>query len=262
MPTLELAHYHLYYEVIGEGKPLIFLHGMGGSINQIKATYRPIEGIRLIVIDQQGHGQSSMDPQGISFRALVQDVITVADELGLDTFDIAGISMGAAVSLRVAIEHPLRVSRLCLIRNAWGNGPMSDRFSTLFGLLANYLEKQDYEGFVHHPMYLKLKSESEQATVSLRNFFTETAALKYPQKFKSIPMDRPFERWDQIDKLSTPALIFACHHDPVHPFELGQEIAAHLKNSTFYELVSKDIDTKAHLDALNHHLAHFLTDKA
>jgi len=261
MPTLELPHYHLYYEVIGEGEPFIFLHGMGGSIQQIKNTYRPIEGIKLILIDQQGHGQSSMDSSELSFRQLAADVITVADELDLEPFYIAGISMGAAVSLRVTIEHPLRVKKLCLIRNAWANAPMSERFASLFGLMADYLEKRDYEGFTHHPQYLKLKAESEQATVSLRNFFTEEPALKYPSKFKIMPKDRPFERWEQVERLTMPVLIFACHQDPVHPFELGKEITSHLKNAIFQELVSKDIDTKAHLDALNHHLALFLTNR-
>jgi pimeloyl-ACP methyl ester carboxylesterase len=261
MPILELPQYHLYYEVIGEGEPLIFMHGMGGSIQQIKNTVRPIEGIKLILIDQQGHGQSSMDRRELSFRTLAQDVITIADELDLDQFSIAGISMGAAVSLRVAIEHPLRVKKLCLIRNAWVNKPMSERFEKLFGLMADYLERKDQEGFVNHPLYLQLKAESEQATVSLRNFFSEEPALNYPQKFKIMPKDRPFERWEQVDQLTVPTLVFACHQDPVHPFELGQEITSHLKNGIFHELVSKDINTKAHLDALNHHLTLFLTNR-
>ena len=48
----------LEYRTEGEGKPLVFLHGLGGGIGQILSVYQPIDGVKLITLNQQGHGDS------------------------------------------------------------------------------------------------------------------------------------------------------------------------------------------------------------
>ena len=93
MPFLNRGTYQLYYEVIGRGKPLVFLHGLGGSVEQIKNIYYSIPNIQLIVMDQQGHGRSTANMKNLSFAQMAKDVIALADALGLDTFYLAWISM-------------------------------------------------------------------------------------------------------------------------------------------------------------------------
>ena len=96
----------LEYEVSGSGTPLVFLHGMGGSVQQIRDTYNAIDGVQLITLNQQGHGHSDVDWEGYSFDRLGDDVAALLDHLGIAQAYFAGISMGAAVSLNTAVRTP------------------------------------------------------------------------------------------------------------------------------------------------------------
>ncbi len=114
----------LEYEVSGTGIPFVFLHGMGGSVEQIRSVYEPVRGIRLISMNQQGHGNSGVNWDRFDFDHLGDDVIALLDHMGVEKAVLGGISMGAAVSLNTAVRYPERVQQLLLIRNAWTDHPM------------------------------------------------------------------------------------------------------------------------------------------
>ena len=115
---------HLEYQITGDGTPVIFLHGMGGGLGQIRSVYDKTEGIRLIIPVMQGHGGSEADWEHYDFDHLGDDVTALMDELGLQEAMLAGISMGAGTALNIAVRHPERVTSLLLIRNAWTDRPM------------------------------------------------------------------------------------------------------------------------------------------
>ena len=69
----------LEYRTEGEGKPLVFLHGLGGGIGQILSVYQPIDGVKLITLNQQGHGDSGADWDSFGFDRLAEDVIGLLD---------------------------------------------------------------------------------------------------------------------------------------------------------------------------------------
>lgn len=72
------------------------------------------ERFRLVRYDERGTGLSDRDVQDVSFEAVVRDLETVVDKLGLERFALFGISQGASVSIAYATRHPERVSRLIL----------------------------------------------------------------------------------------------------------------------------------------------------
>lgn len=150
MVTIDRNGRKLEYEVSGEGLPLVFLHGLGGSVNQIKSLYDAIPGIKLIVPNQQGHGRSVPEWEHFGFDSLADDVIALLDCLGIKRAVIAGISMGAAVSLNLAVRYADYVQKLILIRNAWSWEAMStDRrkaFDDLGKCLECYQESMDDDG--------------------------------------------------------------------------------------------------------------------
>lgn len=260
MPSLTLSTHCLHYESIGSGKPLIFLHGLGGSMQQIRDTYLPIEGIRLILLDQQGHGASTMQETGLCFPILARDVITVADHLGLDMFYLAGISMGAAVSLRTAMEEPERIAKLILIRNAWVDHPMEKRFCTLYQTAARYLQKKDRKGFMQTNAFLDIEQESHQAAASFLRFFDDEASCRYYQKYDILPGLQPFAAFDELKQITADTLVLANHQDPIHPFAYGEQISRGLQHARFYEITSKEVDAQAHKKQLNGYIRAFLSE--
>lgn len=102
-----------YYEIHGEGEPLLLLHGGLGSIDMFQPLL-PIltENRQIIGVDLHGHGRTELGDRPISYIDMGDDMAAVLKELGYDQVDVMGYSMGGGVALRLAIQHPEIVRRL------------------------------------------------------------------------------------------------------------------------------------------------------
>jgi pimeloyl-ACP methyl ester carboxylesterase len=102
---------HMYYETYGDGSPLVLLHGGMLSIDQNFAGLIPTlaRKHRVIGIEMQGHGRTADIDREITPAALASDVVGMLDHLGIDRAHVLGHSMGAAVALELAVNHPDRV---------------------------------------------------------------------------------------------------------------------------------------------------------
>ena len=102
---------HLYYEVYGEGPPLVLLHGGMLTVELNFATLIPTlaETHTVIGIEQQGHGRTANTDRAITYPNLASDVVALLDHLGIDRATVLGHSLGGAVALELAVSHPERV---------------------------------------------------------------------------------------------------------------------------------------------------------
>src|SRR5918992_436958 len=97
VPTAEVNGQTLYYEVHGEGEPLLCV--MGLAANTLAWTLQMQacgERHQTIFFDNRDVGQSSMATEQYSIRDMADDTLGLADELGLDSFHVVGVSMGGA----------------------------------------------------------------------------------------------------------------------------------------------------------------------
>jgi pimeloyl-ACP methyl ester carboxylesterase len=102
---------HMYYEVYGEGSPLVLLHGGMMTIDLNFATLIPTLARRhtVIGVEMQGHGRTADTGRELTPTALASDVVGLLDHLGIDRAHVLGHSMGGAVALELAVSHPHRV---------------------------------------------------------------------------------------------------------------------------------------------------------
>jgi pimeloyl-ACP methyl ester carboxylesterase len=103
----------MYYEIHGDGTPLILLHGGLGSTvnwrNQIPVLSRQY---RVIAVDSRGHGRSTFTEQRISYALMASDIIALMDYLGIEKAHILGWSDGGIIALDLAINHPDRLNKV------------------------------------------------------------------------------------------------------------------------------------------------------
>lgn len=102
---------HMYYEVHGDGSPLVLLHGGMLTIDLNFAGLIPTLAARhqVVGVELQGHGRTADTDREITPTALAGDVVGLLDHLGIGRAHILGHSKGGAVSLELAIKHPDRV---------------------------------------------------------------------------------------------------------------------------------------------------------
>ncbi len=116
----ELGRTKVNYVELGEGPPVFFVHGLGGSwrnwLENIPALAR---NHRVVALDLPGFGTSPMPPEPISIHAFGDLIVKFADEIGLGPETaLVGHSMGGFISTEAVIEAPERFSSLTLVAAA------------------------------------------------------------------------------------------------------------------------------------------------
>jgi pimeloyl-ACP methyl ester carboxylesterase len=106
----------LGYQIAGEGAPLILLHGGFGSVEMFGPNVHLLAaGRQVIGVDLQSHGRSPAADRPMRFETMADDIAALTRELGFERAAIMGFSLGGAVGLRTAIQHPELVERLVLV---------------------------------------------------------------------------------------------------------------------------------------------------
>lgn len=105
-----------YYEVQGEGEPLLLLHGGLGSIDMFRPLLPALAAKRqVIAVDLQGHGRTPLGDRPIDLVAMGADMAAVLHQIGVEKADVLGYSLGGGVAFQLAAQHPEMVRRLALV---------------------------------------------------------------------------------------------------------------------------------------------------
>src|SRR5437762_2488204 len=114
--TARVNGVELGYQLIGEGDPLILLHGGFGSVEMFGPNVAALAaGRRVIGVDLQSHGRSPAADRPMRFETMADDIAALIANLGLEQADVMGFSLGGGVALRTAIQHPDVVRRVVLV---------------------------------------------------------------------------------------------------------------------------------------------------
>ena len=115
MPHAEVNGARLYYEVHGEGVPLVLSHGGWTDTNHWLPNAGPLSRRwRVVLWDRRGCGRSSDPGEGHTWQLWREDLRGLLDHLGIDSAYLGGCSYGALLSLEMALEWPRMVRALVL----------------------------------------------------------------------------------------------------------------------------------------------------
>jgi pimeloyl-ACP methyl ester carboxylesterase len=194
----EINGMRMYYEVSGEGDPLVVLHGaymnipaMGDIIGRLAESHT------VYALELQGHGRTNDIERPITYPNFAGDVAAFMDEVGLERADVFGYSMGAATALRLAIDHPDKVDQLALISVSFSMEGAQPEFHAM-------LPTMSPEMFVGTPMETAFRELSPNPD-GFRAFVERMIALEHE------PMD-----WEaDIPELEAPVLMITGDADVV-----------------------------------------------
>lgn len=116
MAYAELTDVRSYYELVGEGEPLLLIPGLGGTC-RVWDTIVPelASQFSLILVDNRGIGRSVARSRPRTLADYSTDLVELLDELQLDRAHVLGLSLGGIIAQRFAVDHPSRVDRLVLV---------------------------------------------------------------------------------------------------------------------------------------------------
>jgi pimeloyl-ACP methyl ester carboxylesterase len=263
MPTFAHDGLRFHYRDSGAGLPFVFQHGLGADVEQSFGLFAPPRGCRLIAFDCRAHGHTT--PIGtedrISVNGFAADLGAFLDHLQLDSAVVGGTSMGAALALHFAIQAPHRTLGLVQSRPAWLTGPNHEnaaRFEFVARLLREFGAARGKQEFLRSEFYQRIKSESSAAAESLCTQFDSPHAAERAVRLERIPRSAAIESLEELSAMEVPTLVLAHRHDPIHPYEYGEKLAAAIRNATFREITAKSVCAKTHGEEVQRYLTEFL----
>lgn len=246
----------------GPGLPVVFQHGLCGAAGQPAEVFPPDERFRRLTLECRGHGSSEAGPlDQLGIATFADDIAAMIEARVGAPVVLGGISMGAAIALRLAVRRPELVRALILARPAWvvDAAPANMRPNALVGeLLAAYPPEEAARRFEASETARSLAVSAPDNLTSLRSFFGRTPLEVTSALLRRISADGPGISLDEISALDLPVLVIGHGHDEVHPLAHARNLAMHIKHSSLVEIVAKSVDRQRYVDDFMTSLRQFL----
>ena len=246
----------LYYKVMGNGEPIVILHGGPG----FEHTYllpqmgKLAHGFKLIFYDQRTSGGSiaSTDSSSITLENFVEDLEGIRKAFDLHKMNLMGHSWGGMLAMFYAIKYPQNLNSLMLISSG---GATSDFWDELYNNISRNRTSKDSLALVnlratddfknnkvetvekYLKIFFKPYFNNQNLADSLSMKFSETT-VKNMSLIWSRPLSKDIENYDILDQLSvikSPTIIIHGETDPI-PVKYAEEIHNNIDNSDLFIL--------------------------
>lgn len=192
----------MYYEIHGAGSPLALLHGAMGTIDSCFAKLLPALAAtrKVIAVELQGHGHTADVDRPLSYQQMAADTAALLKALGIGMVDLVGYSLGGAVAMQLAMQHPGMVRRV-----VFAGGTSYRRDGLYPEMLAEPEAAADeLTGSVWHQAYVRVAPDPGRWPVLVA---------------KNSELDRTFAGWpdEDIQAMTTPMLLIIGDSDIVRP---------------------------------------------
>jgi pimeloyl-ACP methyl ester carboxylesterase len=130
---LKIDDAKIYYEVYGQGEPIVLLHGgLYGYIEEYKGIIPDLSrNYRVIAIATRGHGKSELGTQHLSYRLYAKDFAALIRNVSKQPVNVVGFSDGAIAAYHLAAEYPELVKRLIAVGGPIGGGDNAEESAEL-----------------------------------------------------------------------------------------------------------------------------------
>ena len=244
----------------GQGPAVIFQHGLGGDEAQIGEIF-PANGYRRLTLECRGQGRSEPgDPAYFSIANFADDVLAFADARQIDGFVIGGISMDAAIALRIAIKQPKRVKALVLARPAWTVAVAPETMQVI-AKAAPFIANGDRAGFENSNDAQMLKIHGPDNLASLLNNFVKPDLTMTSKLLAAIATDGPRVTEDEVRAIKVPTLIIGNAQDYIHPMAHAEWLAARIADAKLVEITPKAANKARYFEEFTSALAAFLSEQ-
>jgi len=186
----------VYYEIYGEGDPVLLLHGNSGSIKTLEYQIPELsKHFKVIAVDSRAQGRSTDSNKEITYALMASDMNELIDKLKLGSVDVVGWSDGGNIGLELAFAHPEKVNKL-----------------VTFG--ANYT----YENFIA-ASYSVVMDPKDSLIIKTSAYLQmcQDGLHKIPPEIKKKLNDFPYKyptfTKEQLKQIKVPTLIVAGDHD-------------------------------------------------
>lgn len=223
----------VYYEVHGQGKPILILNGIMMSTKSWIQFIEPFTQFnQLILVDFLDQGQSDKLQDGYDHTVQVEVVAKLVDHLGLDKVNIYGVSYGGQIALQVALKYPEKIDKLCLFNT-------SDETSYWLSEVGHAWNAAAGDGEAYYLTTIpiiyspKFFNENREWMENRKRILTDVFNTKTFIE-SMVRLTKSSENYDvsqRVHEIEHQTLIVGCEYDFVTPYYQQQQLHSKLRNS-------------------------------
>ena len=192
-----------YYEIHGQGEPLLLLHGGLGSMDMFGPILPAfVKHRQVIAVDLHGHGRTTLGERPIDLVVIGDDLAMLLKKLGYGPVDVLGYSFGGGAAFRLAVQHPDLVRRLVIVSAPYAQD----------GFYPEMLPQQAAVGAA--------MAEAMKPTPMYQSY---VKVAPRPQDFPRLLdrmgeyMRKPYDWTEDVKKLKGPVMLVYGDSDMIHP---------------------------------------------
>lgn len=235
MPFFENEKINIYYEIAGEGPPLLLVNGLAGDARQWQPLVEKLKkSFKIISYDMRCVGRSDKPDASFSIEDLADEAHALISHLGHHKVCALGFSMGGMVVMNLALKHPKVVSKMFLVATT----PSLKRPHPPLEETLNVLRRTDVSPELLTQVFECIFGSKYRKKVSATDFIDFRMHDENPQPaFAYLRQLDALESCDlcqEVGKISAPAIMIVGDEDKVIPSENSKWLNAHIKNSKLF----------------------------
>lgn len=224
-----------YYEILGEGEPLVLLEGLSYASWM---WYRQVDELakhfKVIIFDNRGVGKTDKPDMKYSIELFADDAAEVLNALGIKRAHILGVSMGGYVAQKFTIKYPQMVDKLILCSTSYGgvkSYPIPDQTFYLMmkgGGKYNSIDRMKLA--ISTALNLSTIHDNEDVLIKIAEEKMKDPQPKYAYRSQLIA-GASFDAADRVNQIKSETLIIAGKGDRVLPYENAFLLNEQIQNS-------------------------------
>ena len=222
MPHVKVGDVRLYYEEVGAGRPLVFVHEFAGDVQSWKPQLSFFaRRYRAIAFNARGYPPSDVpdDVAAYSQAQAAADIVGVMDGLGIDQAHVCGLSMGGYAALHFGLGYPARALSITVAGAGYGSGSERETFRKDTELIARRFDDEGMakvaEFYSRGPTRVQFLEKDPRGWQEFHDQLAAGSARGHALTLRGVQMSRPsiFDLGDQMSRCEVPTLIMSGDED-------------------------------------------------
>jgi pimeloyl-ACP methyl ester carboxylesterase len=254
MPKIMINDIKMYYEIYGQGPPLVMIMGIGGNTDYWPPRFikKLSEIFKVIIFDNRGSGQSDKPDIEYSMKMFADDTVGLMNALNIDHAHILGLSMGGAIAQELGINYPERINKLVLCSTNSGFSKSSLPSPEALKIMMQPRERLTLEEISRKSMPVRLTEKFiKENPDAIEEYIQRECRNPTPPKMYKRQIDAivKFNTYKRLTNINRPTLIMQGKLDLMTSVQNAELLANNIKGAklavfedTAHDIFSQDSD--------------------
>jgi pimeloyl-ACP methyl ester carboxylesterase len=267
MPKVRVNDIEVYYEVHGEGFPLIMIMGLGGNIDwwAPRMIQRLSKKFKLVVFDNRGAGRTDLSDRRYTIKLFADDTSSLMDALGISRAHVLGFSMGGMITQELVLNCPKKVEKLVLCSTHCGGRESVPPSKDVTGMLIADRSALSPEEIARMTIPLLLtedftKKNPDSVELMIQQILK--APISNEAFMRQLNAILEFDVYDRLPEVRAPTLILHGKQDILVPPENGSILAKAIPNAKLVYFRNSAHGLIEEMEIMMHVILGFLTARA